>query len=252
MSFRGVVSSASLALLLGALTFALASAEAAEYRLQVINLNEEAFAYYIEGSPGSPSGSWGRLESAADKGEVPWGTIIADRFVKKADPALVTRFEAVAIQPEAVEADGHNWIEFRWQGVPGKRVLWVVEARGFSPLHEVHYVGLKGTGPIGFSIPFTAPISPQRLKAVGFPTQFLILWDGRSLWERWISRYLDLSEGIGAVIGVDTNPTVPDKAFLVIEQPAEPKVFKAALAWRKRPDAHFPQFDAPTRGSRDQ
>lgn len=234
----------SRALLLGALTFfGLASAEAAEYRLQVINLNEEAFAYYMESGKGSPNGSWARLESAADKGKVPWGTIIADRFVKLADPVLVRHFEAVPIKPESVEAEGRNWVEFRWQGEPGKRVLWVVEARGFSPLHEVRYVGLKGTGSPGYSIPLNAPFSPVRLKAVAFPTQFILLWNGGSLWEKWVSRYLDLGEGVGAVVGVDTNPTLPDKVFLVIEQPAGPKVFKVALAWRKRPDAHFPQYE---------
>jgi len=236
----------SFVLLLAALTLAPSLAEAVEYRLQVINLTEEAFAYYMDQGKAGQNGSWARLESAAEKGEVPWGAIIADRFLRKADPALERLFEAVSIKPEAVDVGSRNWIEFRWQGEPGKRVLWVVEARGFSPLHEVRYAGLKGGGSPGYSIPLNAPWSPVRLKAVSFPTQFILLWNGPgSLWERWISRYLDLGEGMGAVVGVDLNPTVPDRVFLVIEQTAEPKVFKAALAWRKREAAHFPQYEAP-------
>ncbi|MFZ1057564.1 MAG: hypothetical protein WAP47_00085 [Candidatus Rokuibacteriota bacterium] len=235
-----------LLLLLAALTFAPSLAEAVEYRLQVINLTEEAFAYYMNQAKGSENGSWARLEAAAEKGEVPWGAIIADRSLRKADPALERLFEAVPIKPEAVDVGARNWIEFRWQGEPGKRVVWIVEARGFSPLHEVRYVGLRGTGTAGFSIALNAPWSPVRLKAVSFPTQFILLWNGPgSLWERWISRYLDLAEGMGAVVGVDLNPTVPDRVFIVIEQTLEPKVFRAALGWRKRAAAHFPQYEAP-------
>ena len=236
----------ALAALLTLLPGVITPARTEEYRLQVINLNEEAFAYYTESGKGSEGWSWARLESAAEKGEVPWGTIIADRFVRPADHALASRFEAVTVTPESVEVGGRNWIEFRWQGEPGQRVLLVVEARGFSPLHEVHYVGLKGTGSPGYSIPLNASLSPVRLKAVAFPTQFILLWNGGSLWERWVVRYLDLGEGVGAVVGVDTNPTVPDRVFLVIEQTPGPRVFKAAVAWRKRPGAHFPQYEAPS------
>lgn len=238
--------------LLAALALAPSSAEAVEYGLRVINLTEEAFGYYMEQARAGRNGSWARLEAAADGGQVPLGAILADRFVRKADPALERLFEAVPVKPEAVDVGVRNWIEFRWQGEPGKRVLWVVEARGFSPLHEIRYAGLKGSGSPGYSIPLNASWSPVRLKAVSFPTQFILLWNGSaSLWERWIRRYLDLGDGIGAVVGVDTNPTFPDKVFLVVEQPAAPTVFEAAFAWRKRADAHFPQYDAPTRG-RDQ
>lgn len=235
-----------LTFLVAALTFAPSFVEAVEYRLQVINVTEEAFGFYMDQAKGSPNGSWVRLESAADRGEVPWGVILADRFLKKATPALQRAFEAVPTKAEAVEG-GTSWLEFRWEGDPGKRAVWVVEAGGFSPLHEVRYVGLKGTGPGGYWIPLNAPLSAVRLRAVAFPTQFVLLWNGRtSLWERWISRYLDLGDGIGALVGVDTNPTFPDRVFLVIDQPPAPAVFKAALAWRKRPQAGSSQFDAPS------
>ena len=240
-----------LTFLLGAVTLRPVAAQAVEYRLRVINLTEEAFAYYMDQGKGSQNGSWARLEAAADRGDVPRGTILPDRSLQKAGAAVERAFETVPTKAEAVEGEGRNWIEARWEGEPGKRVLWVVEARGFSPLHEVRYVGLKGTGSPGYSIALNAPWSPVRLKAVAFPTQFIVLYNGRtSLWERWISRYLDLGDGIGAVVGVDTNPTFPDKVFLVIEQTPEPRTFKAALAWRKRPAAHFPQYEAPGSDSR--
>lgn len=246
MWYRVVPRLLGLSLLSAAVALACSPAEAVEYRLQVINLTEEAFAYYMDQGKGGQTGSWARLEGAAEKGEVPWGAILADRSLVKADAALQRAFDAVPVKAEAVDTGGRNWIEFKWDGEPGKKVLWVVEARGFSPLHEVRYVGLRGTGSARFSIALNAPWSPVRLKAVGFPTQFILLSNGRSLWEKWISRYLDLGEGIAAVVGVDTNPTVPDRVFLVIDQPSEPKIFKAALAWRKRPDAHFPQYEAPS------
>lgn len=253
MSSRGLpLRVALLWLLIGAGALAPFPAGAVEYRLQVINLTEQAFAYYMDQGKGSENGSWARLEAAADRSEVSWGAILPDRSLKVTHPALVSAFEASPVKPEAVEEPGRNWLEFRWQGESGRRAVFVVEARGFSPLHEVRYVGLKGTGPQWFSIPYNAPLSPQRMKAVGFPTQFITLYNGRtSLWQRWISRYLDLGDGIGAVVGVDTNPTVPDTVFLVIEQTPEPRVFKAALAWRKREAVHFPQYEAPSRGARD-
>jgi len=216
---------------------------ALEYRLQVVNLYEEAFAYYLGSGSGTVDGSLRRLESAAARGEIPAGAMLYDRPLTWAEPSLARALRAATVRPEAVEGVQQNWTEFRWEGEPGKRVVWLVDPRSHA-YQELRHVGLKGTGTLRHFIPYNAAMSVERLPVVGFPTNFILSYRGReSLWDRWVSRYLDLGEGIAALVGVDTNPVVPDTVFLIIEQPPAPTVFKAALAWRMRPGTHESQFE---------
>jgi hypothetical protein len=54
-------------------------------------------------------------------------------------------------------------------------------------------------------------------------------------WARWIGRGLDVSGGLAAVVGQESNPTFPDRVYLVVSQAAEPTTYKAVLVWRDRP-----------------
>jgi hypothetical protein len=208
-------------------------AEAAEYRLQVVSLYEEAFAYYLEAGDRAVS-PLTRLESALDRQQIPKGTVLYDRWVQPAEASVARAFGATLVKSELV-ADRESFLpEFRWQGEPGTRTVWVVKAQSFH-FHELWRLGLKGTGPLRHVIPYPAAVREQRLPAVGFPANLVDFLDGRpDLWTKWLSRYLDLADGIVAVVGVEPNSIYPDRVYLVIEQPAEPRTFKVVLGWRKR------------------
>lgn len=212
---------------------ALAPAEAAEYRLQVVSLYEESFTYYLD--PGGPTGSHlSRLDSALDRQAIPNGIVLYERWIEPADASLARAFGATPVKAELVAGREPFLPEFRWQGEPGQRTLWVVKARSFH-LHELGQLGLKGGGPLRHVIPYGAALKVKSGQAVSLPANLIDFSNGRpELWDRWLARYLDMRDGIAAVVGVEPNLSWPDRVYLLIEQPAESRTFKAVLGWRPR------------------
>ena len=69
---------------------------------------------------------------------------------------------------------------------------------------------------------------------VRYPLEFLGFHDDRGdLWEKYLSRTLDLGNGIAVVVGSNSNSTFPDQAYLVINPAAQPTTYKAVLVWRE-------------------
>ncbi len=208
-------------------------AGAVEYRLQVVSLYEDSFASYLDVGGRVPS-PLGRLETALDRQQIPKGPILYDRWVEPADREVARAFGATPVKAEAVPDREAFLPEFRWQGGPGTRSLWVVKPRSFH-YHELRQLGLKGVGQFLHVLPSAAAVKVVRSKAVSFPTNLIDASNGKAnLWERWLSRYLDLSEGIAAVVGIEANLTFPDRVYLLIEQGSESRQFKAVLGYRKR------------------
>lgn len=224
--------------------------EAAEYRLQVVSIREEVFSYYMKGGEGfgAPLVS---LESALEAQKVPKSVVLTDRPVYPARPSQAQAFEASPFRVEPLTSGNGVWSEFRWVGDPGSRTLWVVETRTLN-LHEVSQLGLKGTGPLRHVFPYGASMRVRRTEgssAVRFPADLVDFWNGRpGLWARQLSRYLDLADGIAAVVAMEPYPDRPDRVYLVIQQPAEPRTFKVVLAWRKREGAFKNLFEGATGG----
>ena len=66
-----------------------------------------------------------------------------------------------------------------------------------------------------------------------YPLAFLWFYEERGLiWDRYVSRSLDLGEGLGAVVGENSNQSFPDQAYLIVQQGAQPTTYKAVLLWR--------------------
>ena len=53
-------------------------------------------------------------------------------------------------------------------------------------------------------------------------------------WLKYISRGLDLRGGIGAVIGVNTNPQFPDLVYIITQHAEQPTTYEAVVIWRQR------------------
>ncbi len=207
-------------------------AGAVEYRLQVVSIYEDSFASYIDAN--GRTVKLGRLETALDRQQIPKGAILYDRWVEPADPSVARAFGATPVKAEAVPDRESFLPEFRWQGEPGTRSVWVVKPRSFH-FHELWRLGLKGAGPLLHVLPSAAAIKVERSKAVGFPVNLIDHSNGGSdLWNKWLSPYLDLSDGLAAVVGVEATPPHPDRVYLLIEHGSEPRQFKAVLGYRKR------------------
>ncbi len=114
--------------------------------------------------------------------------------------------------------------------------LWqaytLIKANAKGPLYRVV---LQGTGPLRHFTPY-APTNGHKLPVVKYPLDSLWLYEERrALWEKYLARSLDLGNGIGAVVGSNSNPTFPDLVYLVVNQAQQPTTYKAVLVWREPP-----------------
>ncbi|HYB44390.1 MAG TPA: hypothetical protein VEL75_21625, partial [Candidatus Methylomirabilis sp.] len=126
------------------------TAEAVEYRLQVVSTYQGAYASFIkpgELTDGASGPGLDRLEKSLDRGEVPEGAILFDRRVQPVTEKIARAYGGVPVVPQAGQGgDGTRlWDEFTWNGEPGERSVWLVSPiiRGFQ---EAYSAALRGTG----------------------------------------------------------------------------------------------------------
>ena len=223
-------------------------AGAVEYRLQVANLYREAFSHYLDGPIGSGSGElvMGRLEQALDGGGIAQGALLSDRTFRYAWEALAESFEATKViaQVKPLESP-RRWDEVVWDGTPGERSVWVIapSARHFE---EAYQVAVKGAGPgaaLRYYAPYRAAMIGGPQTVIGYPLSFLRFYEGRNaLWQRYLSKSVDLRNGIAVVVGINDNATFPDWVYIVVDQPPAPTTFKVVVGWQRREPPEAPGF----------
>jgi hypothetical protein len=225
--------------LLLASSIAAPSAWAVEYRLQVVSLFDTGFASFLrpgEFRDGAAGPGLDRLEASLDRGEVSKGAILFDRRVQPVRESLARAYGGARVIP-AVKLGGEGsvvWDEIIWDGTPGERSVWLVSPT-VRNLQELYRVALKGSGPLRHFQPYGFPTNGSRATALSLPLNFLWFHEERgTAWDKYLSRGLDLKEGIGAVIGVNTNALFPDQTYLVVAQADAPTIYKAVLVWRER------------------
>lgn len=227
-------------------------AAAAEYRLRVASLHEDAF-YALLGAAGAREGPVqgpSRLIEALDTGKAPAGVLLYDRPLEAAGERVARAFGAVRVSPAAPQDGDENlrWSEVRWEGKPGEQSVWVISASRTRHT-EAWDVALKGTGPLVRVIP--------RLKAPSqAPTKALGIWLGSiqeregdaALWNQYLSTALDLSDGIAVVVGVNSSSGFADHIYIVVRHAPTPTTYNAVLSWRERPhELQAPGDDDRTR-----
>ena len=79
---------------------------------------------------------------------------------------------------------------------------------------------------------------------VAYSLTFLRFYADRGdLWNRYLSRSVSLADGLAAVIGINENPSFADWVYFVVEHPARPTTFKAAVGWERRRSADRSNFE---------
>ena len=215
-----------------------ARVEAAEYRLQVANMWESGFASFVrpgELGDGASGPGLERLVARLDRGELSKGPLLGDRTLRCASEAEARTYGAVRMLAEIKPGGEGNrqWDEVKAEGKPGERNVWVVSPSGRGRPQELYHVVLKGTGPVRHFIPYE-PAGGRKIVTVRYPLEFLGFHDDRGdLWEKYLSRTLDLGNGIAVVVGSNSSSAAfPDQAYLVINQAAQETTYKAVLVWR--------------------
>ncbi len=223
---------------------------AVEYRLQVVNLFDNSFGSFLrpgELADGASGSGLDRLEASMDRGEIPAGAILYDRHLQAVREGIARAYGGVRVRADVSGGPGEHalWDEVRWEGKPGEQSVWVVAATT-TRTQELYRVALKGRGPLRQFMPYVIPTNGKKIDAVKFPLNFLWIEEERgTAWQKWVSRVLDLSNGIGAVVGVNHNPLFADHVYLIVSQGAEPTTYKAVLVWRRRENADRGNLEAP-------
>jgi len=120
-------------------------------------------------------------------------------------------------------------------GPEGREAVAIEEWMGASPIYtrrmqaRMRFTG-TGVGTIfkGFQLD------------VGFPHQYMDVHYGLeseergTFWLKYLSRGLDLRNGIGTVIGVNTNPQFPDVVYIIAQHAEQPTTYEAVVVWRQR------------------
>ncbi len=223
-------------------------ASATEYRLQVVNLYESSFTSFLkpgELNDGASGAGLAALEASLDRGDVPKGTLLYDRHLQIPPEGISRAYGGVPVQA-ALQHEGFRqqlWDEARWEGKPGELSVWVIAPTSERP-QELRRLALKGFGPLRQFQPYTLGRNAARLPAVSFPLNFLWAQEERATaGPTYVAPVLDLSDGIGAVVGVNHNSSFPDHVYLIVSQGEQPTTYKAVLAWRQRPeDIEAPRF----------
>jgi hypothetical protein len=234
-------------LLLG-LFLPVSQAQAVEYRLQVVNMWDSGFNAFVKpGELGDGASGPGleELVASLDRGDVPRGPLLSDRTFRWASETVARAYGATRVLAE-IKSGGEGktrWDEVKWDGKPGERSVWVVEPSGRGRPEQLYHVVLKATGPARHFIPY-APTNGHRLVTVRSPLDFLWFHEERGdLWERYLSKHVDLSTGIAVVAGANSNPLFPDVARLLVNHAEQPTTYQAVLIWRQAPT----DFEAPGR-----
>ncbi len=214
-------------------------ARAVEYRLQVVSLFDTAYSAFLQAGErrdGASGAGLDRLEASVDRGDVPRGAVLFDRRVQPVRLSLAQAYGGARVVP-AMKPGGDGstlWDEITWDGKPGERSVWLVLPI-IRNIQEVYNVALRGTGPLRNFQPFSFPMNGTRAAALTIPLNFLWAQEERgTAWDKYISRGLDLTEGIGAVVGVNTNLLFPDQVYLIVRHAEQPTTYKAVLVWRVR------------------
>lgn len=230
--YRGLV----VAGLVGTLVAA-GPARAVEYKLEVVNLQDTALAAYAKTAElcdGAAGPGLDRLVADLDAGTVPAGVFLGDRTLRWASESVSHAYGTERVLAD-IRPGGRrrgSWDEVRWDGKPGERSVWVVAPGGSGRPQRLYRVVLKGEGPARQFMPYV-PTGGSRSAAVKYPLSFLWFNEERAgLWDRYISHGLDLGEGLGAVVGENSNQFFPDQVYLIVQQAAQPTTYKAVLFWR--------------------
>jgi hypothetical protein len=113
---------------------------------------------------------------------------------------------------------------------------------------ELARLALKGAGPLRHYEPAGITASGERLVAVRLPLGALLAeQEKRTFWSEYIRPALNVSGGLGAVVGVNDDRTHPDMVYLVVSHDPVPTVYKAVLVWRRVPET---DVDTPARKTR--
>ena len=124
------------------------------------------------------------------------------------------------------------WDEVRWDGKPGERSIWIVKPNGRESPQVVNHVILKGTTPLTLYQPYAVACGKNRVPVMQLGIPLIAFQESRGdVWDKYVAKSLDLSHGIGAVVGVNNDAVLPSLVYIIVEQGPAPTTFEVVITW---------------------
>jgi hypothetical protein len=213
-----------------------APADAVEYRLKVASVFDQSltsFLGYGELNDGATGPGFSRLGAFLNEGSSDRGMIVTQRPLRSVPDTIARAWGGVAVtDPIARGGVVSYWDEVRWDGKPGERSIWIVKSDGRMRPQAVKHVVLAGTTPLTIYQAYSADCGKIRVPALKMPIPLMAFQERRGdVWDKYVAKSLDLSHGVGVVVGTNSDAVLPDLVYIVVQQGPESATLEVVLSW---------------------
>jgi len=220
---------------------------AVEYRLKVASIYDQSLTSFLsagELGDGATGPGFQKLEAELDQGTVGRGVMITHRPLSSVPDGIARAWGGIAVQaPIAKGGVVSFWDEVRWDGRPGERSIWIVKPDGREKPQAVKHVVLRGRTPLTLYRPYAVSCGKTRVPVMEMPIPLMGFQESRGdIWDKYIAKSLDMTHGVGAVVGQNTQSSFADLVYIIVEQGPTPTTFEVVLTWNDR------SFEAPASG----
>ena len=228
-------------------------AGAVEYRMKVANIFDQAMMSFLsrgELDDGATGPGFQRLAGQLDQGSGDRGMNVTHRPLTAVPASIARAWGGVAIRAQIARGGVVSyWDEVRWDGRPGERSIWIVKPNGRESPQAVSHVVLKGTTPLTLYQPYTVGCGKNRVPVMQLGIPLIAFQESRGdVWDKYVAKNLNMSHGIGAVVGVNNNAVLPSLVYIIIEQGPAPTTFEVVITWSDS-NAQAPGGGGPVLGT---
>jgi hypothetical protein len=228
-------------------------AGAVEYRLKVASIYDPTLMSFLshgELVDGATGPGFQKLEAQLDQGTLGRGVLITHRPLGAVPDSIARAWSGVAIQAQIARGGVVSlWDEVRWDGKPGERSIWIVKPSGREEPQSVKHVVLKGTTPLAMYQPYAVACGKTRVPVMSLGIPLIAFQESRGdVWDKYVAKNLDLSRGVGAVVGVNNQPVLADLMYIIVEQGPTPTTFEVVITWGTS-DSQAPGGGGPILGA---
>jgi hypothetical protein len=209
---------------------------AAEYRLQVANIDDRTFSSYEGKAPSwtSMKEPMGRLEARLDNSQFSDAAILPGHHVELLeDPAYGgTTPTKVSLLP----ATGHqDWSTYVFDANPGDTVAFVVRT-DMAAWQQVWDVAADANGTLRrLSIGGPGIFGKSSREVPQVAEDFLANAVDRGTFPQYVAQHAKAVDGMSFVVGQGDNPRYdPDRVYIVLKLPPQPHTFQTVIGWKDR------------------
>ena len=211
---------------------------AAEYRLQVVNLDFMTISSYTDRPvPGQPGeGSLIRLQTRLDTMEFPATAVIPDRnTLLLQDPAYGGIIpNRVSVLPTTRE---QAWTTVIFDANPGDTVAFVVKTYMVA-WQQIWFLGANPEGTLRrLALGNPSIFGGRSYEVPQVSNDFLANAVDQGTFPKWVAQNAPSLNGMSLVIGQGRNlSNDPDRLYVILKLAPEPRTYQVAIGWRDRRD----------------